>query len=78
MGSFPETCNAVVSWFCGREQSPDDVIKRIEETLMISIPRLKIEPTIVFATPTTIPLFLDIIQIFLKKLCGLKFFGTLT
>ena len=65
MGSFPETYNAVVSWFCGREQSPDDVIKRTEETLIISIPRHKVEPTIVFATPRTIHLFLEIIHIFL-------------
>ena len=69
MGSYSGTYNAVLSWFCGREQSPDDEIKRIEETRIISTPRLKIEPTIVFATPRTIHLFLEIIHIFFKKIC---------
>ena len=66
MGSVPETCSAVVSWFWGREQSPDDLIERIEETLIIFIPRRKVEPTIVFATPRTMHLFLKIIHIFCK------------
>ena len=66
MGSFPETCSAVVSLFWGREQSPDDVIERIEETLIISTPRHKVEPTIVFATPRTMHLFLEIIHIVCK------------
>ena len=67
MGSYLGTYNAVPSWFCGREQSPDDEIKRIEETRIISTPRLKIEPTIVFTTPRTIHLFLEIIQSYIFK-----------
>ena len=75
MGSFPETCSAVVSWFWGREQSTDDIIERNEETvtLIISTPRHKVEPTIVFATSRTIRLFLEIIHIFCR-ICGVLSF----
>ena len=75
MGSFLETCSAVVSWFWGREQSPDDIIERNEETVIISTPRHKVEPTIVFATSRTIRLFLEIIHIFCRICVVLSFFG---